>query len=117
MSSTQYKLGRDAISGLPGVANCDIVDATVNVAADQLDITTYGATALTEAKFRAGLIDITIDVVCTNTSATLGTRGPCEIASLPDSSFDAIVLDIKESANPQGRGEFTVTYGLIEQTS
>lgn len=113
MPTTTYKLGRDAVTDLPGMQNCDIIDVTVNVSADQLDVTTYGATALTEPVYMAGLVDISIDVSCTNTTATIGQRGAFDVASLP-SDFDAIVLDVKESANPQGKAEFTVTYGLVE---
>jgi hypothetical protein len=113
MATTTYKLGRDAVTELPGLANCDIIDVTVNVSADQLDVTTYGATALTEPVYMAGLVDVSIDVTCTETTATIGQRGAFDVASLPD-TFDAIVLDVKESASPQGKAEFTVTYGLVE---
>ncbi len=113
MPTTSYKLGRDAVAELPGMQNCDIVDVTVNVSADQLDVTTYGTTALTAPKFLAGLVDISIDVTCTATTAAVGDRGPCDVANVP-AAFDAIVLDVKQSASPQGKGEFTVTYGLIE---
>jgi hypothetical protein len=113
MPTTTYKLGRDAVTDLPGMANCDIIDVTVNVSADQLDVTTYGATALTEPVFMAGLVDISIDVMCTETTAGIGDRGTCGVADIP-TAFDAIVLEVKESANPQGKAEFTVTYGLVE---
>jgi len=113
MPTTTYKLGRDAVATIPGVANCDIIDVTVNVTADQLDITTYGATALTAPKYLAGLVDISIDVMCTNHDAAVGDRGTIDVASIP-SGFDAVVLDVKESANPQGKADFTVTYGLVE---
>ena len=113
MPTTTYKLGRDAVSDLPGLDNCDIVDVTANVSADQLDVTTYGATALTVPVFMAGLVDVSIDVVCTATTANIGDRGPAGVASLPQ-EVDAVVLDVKRSANPQGKVEFTVTYGLVE---
>lgn len=113
MPTTTYKLGRDAVATIPGVDNCDIIDVTVNVTADQLDITTYGATALTAPKYLAGLVDISIDVMCTATDAAVGDTGPMTVASIPP-DFDAVVLDVKESANPQGKAEFTVTYGLVE---
>lgn len=114
MPTNSYKLGRDAVATLPGVENCDIVDVTVSVTADQLDVTTYGTTALTSAKYMAGLVDISIDVTCTNTTATVGQVGEYDIAGLPATDFDAVVLDVKESASPQGKAEFTVTYGLVE---
>ena len=113
MATTTYKLGRDAVATIPGVQNCDIIDVTVSVTADQLDITTYGSTALTEPKYLAGLVDISIDVMCTATDAEVGDRGTIDVASIPQ-DFDAVVLDVKESATPQGRAEFTVTYGLVE---
>ena len=113
MAVTSYKLGRDAVADIPGVVNCDIIDVTVNVTADQLDITTYGATALTAPKYLAGLVDISIDVMCTATDAAVGDRGTLDVANIP-AGFDAVVLDVKESANPQGKAEFTVTYGLVE---
>lgn len=113
MPTTTYKLGRDAVSTLPGMLNDDIVDVTVNVSAEQLDVTTYSSTAVTAPVYMAGLIDITVDVTCTNHSAAVGDQGTQEVAGLP-AEYDAVVLDVKESANPKGRAEFTVTYGLIE---
>lgn len=116
MAVTTYKLGRDAVATIPGVENCDIIDVTVNVAADQLDITTYGAVALTAPKYLAGLVDISLDITCTDTTATVGQKGSCVVADIP-TTFDAVVLDIKQSANPQGRAEFTVTYGFVEASA
>lgn len=113
MAVTSYKLGRDAVALIPGVSNCDIIDVTVNVAADQLDITTYGDVALTAPKYLAGLVDISIDVVCTATTAVVGAKDAFDVANIP-ADFYAVVLDVKESANPQGKAEFTVTYGLVE---
>lgn len=113
MPTTTYKLGRDAVSTLPGMANDDIVDVTVNVSAEQLEVTTYGANPVTAPVYMAGLIDITIDVTCTDHSAAIGDQGAQVVAHLP-AEYDAVVLDVKESANPKGRAEFTVTYGLIE---
>jgi hypothetical protein len=114
--TTTYKLGRDAVTDLPGVENCNIVDVTANVSADQLDVTTYGATALTAPKFMAGLVDVSIDVTCTATTANIGDRGPAGIVSLPE-TVDAVVLEVKRSATPQGKVEFTVTYGLVEASA
>lgn len=113
MPTTTYKLGRDALATLPGLEVCDIIDVTVNVSADQLDVTTYKATALTEPVYMAGLVDVSIDVTCTATDAAVGDKGPCEVADIP-TEFQAVVLDVKESASPQGKAEFTVTYGLVE---
>ena len=114
MPTTQYKLGRDAVADIPGVENCDIVDVTINVAADQLDVTAYGAVALTAPKYLAGLVDISIDITCTHTTATIGQKGTLNIADLDALNCAAIVLDVKQSASPQGRAEFTVTYGLVD---
>lgn len=111
MAVTTYKLGRDAIADLPGMANDDIRDVTVTVSADELEVTTFATTVRTHSVYMTGLLDATFDVTCVEHTATLGQRGPATILSLD--GLDAIVLDIKESATPKGVAEFTVTYGVI----
>lgn len=110
-----YKLGRDAVATLPGVSNADIVDVTINVTGDQLDVTTLGTTAVTAAKYQAGMVDITIDVTCRHHSATVGETGAQDVADLP-TDLDAAVLSISERVTPRGVVEYTVSYGLIPQT-
>lgn len=110
-----FKLGRDAVATLPGVDNIDIVDVTVNVTADELDVTTFGTTAITAAKYQAGMIDITIDVTCRHHTADVGETGAQDVAGLP-STLDAVVLNISERVTPRGVVEYTVSYGLIPQT-
>lgn len=111
-----YKLGRDAVATLPGLVNDDIKDVTVNVSAEELDVTVFGEAVLTDASFFAGLIDVTIDVVCTHHTATIGQVGAKTIAGLP-SDLDAVVLNVSERVNPRGMVEFTVQYGLTPQDS
>lgn len=111
-----YKLGRDAVATLPGVSNDDIVDVTVNVSADELDVTVFKATALTAASYQAGLVDITIDVVCRNHTADVGDTGTQTVAGLP-SDLDASVLSVSERVTPRGVVEYTVSYGLIPQVT
>lgn len=109
-----YKLGRNAIATVPGVENDDIKDATINVSAEQLDVTVFGSAALTDSKFMAGLVDVTVDVACTNHSATVGQTGPLDIADLP-ATVDGVVLNISEKVTPRGVVEYTVSYGLTPQ--
>lgn len=111
MATTTYKLGRDAVSDLPGVDNDDIRDVTATVSADELEVTTFKATALTHTVYMPGLLDATFDVTCVKHTATLGMRDAATILSLD--GLDAIVLDVKESATPKGVVEYTVTYGVI----
>lgn len=115
MSVVQYKLGRDAVADLPGVDNGDIRDATINVAADELDVTTFLAVAITEAAFMPGLTECTIDVVCMNHSAAVGDTGPQTIAGLP-SELEATVLNIADRVTPRGVVEYTISYGLSPAT-
>lgn len=107
-----YKLGRDAVATLPGMDNDDIVDVTVNVTADELDVTTFGTTALTAAKYQAGMIDITIDVTCRNHTADVGDTGAQAVAGLP-TTLHAAVLNVSEKVTPRGVVEYTVSYGLV----
>lgn len=116
-----YKLGRNAIATVPGVENDDIKDATINVSAEQLEVTVFGEDALTDSKFMAGLVDVTVDVTCTHHSATVGQTGTIDIAALPNSpngtpvEVDGIVLNISEKVTPRGVVEYTVSYGLTPQ--
>jgi hypothetical protein len=113
MPTTTYKLGRDCVATLPGVTNDDIITVTANVQTNQQDVTTFKATALTEAVYMAGLTDITIDVTCTSHDATVGDVGACNVAGLGDGDgLEATVLEIKEAVTPKGKVEYTVSYGL-----
>lgn len=111
MSTVAYKLGRDAVAQLPGVDNADIRDVTINVTADELDVTTFLSTAITEAAYMPGLIDCTIDVVCMHHSATVGATGSQDVAGLP-SDLEATVLTINDRVTPRGVVEYTISYGL-----
>lgn len=113
-STTTYKLGRDSIATLPGVANDDIVDATISATATDLDVTVFKATAITELVHMAGLVDISIDVNCTHVSQAIGYQGAFDIADLPNVDFELVILDIKEKPNMKGKVEYTVTYGFAE---
>jgi len=108
-----YKLGRNAIASLPGVDNEDIKDVTVNVNAEQLDVTVFKATAIDKAEYMAGLVDVTIDVMCTATTAEVGDIGECDVANLP-TDLQACVLNVSEKVTPRGMVEYTVSYGLVE---
>ena len=108
----KYKMGRACVATIPGISNNDIKDVTVNASATELDVTTFPATgSLTDAEYMPGLIDVTIDVTCTHTTATVGQVGEQDVANI-DSSLAAVVLDVKESVSPKGIVEYTVTYGL-----
>lgn len=109
-----YKLGRNAIATVPGVNNGDIKDATINVNAEQLDVTVFGGSALTDAKFMAGLVDITVDVTCMAHDAVAGQTGTLDIASLPN-TIDGVVLSVSEKVTPRGVVEYTVSYGVTPQ--
>lgn len=111
-TTTTYVLGRDCVSTLPGVSNSDIMNVSLNVSANEMDVTTFKATALTDSVYMAGLVDVTIDVTCTNHSGSIGTSGSCGVAGFDAYSVNAIILDIKEAATPQGLVEYTVSYGL-----
>jgi hypothetical protein len=113
MPTTTYKLGRDCVATIPGVVNDDIITVTANVQGNQLDVTTFKATALTQWEYMAGLTDITIDVTCTNHDAAVGDVGACNVAGLGDGDgLEATVLEIKETVTPKGKVEYTVSYGL-----
>ena len=113
MPTTSYKLGRDAVAELPGVENDDIIDVTINVTADQMDITTFKATPLTQWEYMAGLVDMTIEVKCTNVTGAVGDSGPYDVAGLP-SDLEACIIEIKEKPGIKGMVEYTVSYGLQE---
>lgn len=105
-------MGRACVATIPGIDNNDIKDVTVNASATELDVTTFPATgSLTAAEFMPGLIDLTIDVTCTHTTATVGQAGAQDIANI-DTALEAVVLDVKETVTPKGAVEYTVTYGL-----
>jgi hypothetical protein len=108
----KYKLGRACVATLPGVENNDIKDVTVNASATELDVTTFPTSgSLTRADYMPGLVDVTIDVTCTDTTATVGMTGAQDVANI-DTELEAVVLDVKESVSPKGVVEYTVTYGL-----
>jgi hypothetical protein len=111
MPAVQYKLGRDAVASLPGVSNDDIRDVTINVTAEELDVTTFLATAITEAAYMPGLTECTIDVVCMNHTAEVGDSGTQDVAGLP-SELEATVLNISDRTTPRGTVEYTISYGL-----
>lgn len=111
MSVVQYKLGRDAVASLPGVDNADIRDVTINVTAEELDVTTFLSTTILEAAYMPGLTECTIDVVCTNHNAAVGDTGAQDVANLP-SDLEATVLNISERVTPRGTVEYTISYGL-----
>lgn len=113
-TTTSYVLGRNCVASLPGVSNSDIMNVTINVSANELDVTTFKTTALTAYEFMAGLVDVSIDVTCTAVSGMVGDIGTAGVASL--SSMDAVIVEIKESATPKGLVEYTVTYGLTPAT-
>lgn len=112
-TTTTYKLGRDAVLTLPGVDNDNVRSATISASANQLDVTTFKSVPLTSWEYMAGLIDVTLDVVCTSHTAAVEDRGLAEIAGFDSQSMDAIVLEVKESVSPKGVVEYTVTYGII----
>jgi hypothetical protein len=110
-TTTTYKLGRDCVAELPGMSNDDIIDVTINVTADQLDVTVFKSTPLTQWEYMAGLIEITIDVTCTNVDGAVGDVGTYDVAGLP-ADLEACILEIKEKPTPKGKVEYTVSYGL-----
>lgn len=113
MPTTSYKLGRDAVSTLPGVTNDDIIGVTINVTASEQDITTFKSTPLTQWEYMAGMVEITIEVSCTDFSGAVGDSGSCNVAGLgAGGDLDACVLEVKQSITPKGRVEFSVSYGL-----
>lgn len=113
-TTTSYKLGRDCIADVPGVANDDIVDATINVTGNDLDVTCFKATAVSELVHMVGLVEITIDVNCTHVSGVIGDEGSFDIAGLPNTDFNLTILDIKEKPNLRGKVDYTVSYGFTE---
>ena len=112
-TTTSYKLGRDCVSELPGVENDDIIDVTINVTADEQDVTTFKSTPITAPVYMAGLIDVSIDVTCTHTTGSVDDAGAYDVAGLP-TDLHAVILEIKEKPGIKGKVEYTVTYGLQE---
>ena len=113
-TTTTYKLGRDSIADIPGVENDDIIDATINVSAADLDVTAFKITPLTELVHMAGLVEITIDVNATNVDGAVGLQDTFDIAGLPNTGFELVILDVKDKVTPKGKVEYTVTYGFAE---
>lgn len=113
-TTTTYKLGRDCIADVPGVANDDIIDATISVSGGDLDVTCFKATAVTEIVHMVGMVDITIDVNCTNVTGEIGDQDAFDIAGLPNTGYELVILDIKEKPNLKGKVEYTVSYGFAE---
>lgn len=111
MPTTSYKLGRDCVATLPGVENDNIIDVTINVTANQLDITTFKAVPLTQWEYMAGIVDITVDVKCTSFDGVVGDTGAALIAGLP-TDLECSVLDVKEKPNIRGVVEYSVSYGF-----
>lgn len=114
MATTTYKLGRDSIADIPGVDNDDVIDATINVSASDLDVTVFKSTPIDEIVHMAGLVEITVDVNCTNVEGAIGDHDTFSIAGLPTAGFELVILDIKDKVTPKGKVEYTVTYGFTE---
>ena len=112
-TTTTYRLGRDCVADLPGVENDDIIDVTINVTADELDVTTFKSTPITKAEYMAGMIDVSIDVTCTHVTGAVGLADTYDVAGLP-ADLEAVILEIKEKPSIKGKVEYTVTYGLQE---
>lgn len=111
MPTSSYVLGRNCVATLPGVSNDDIKSVTINASANEMDVTTFKSTPLTAWEFMAGLVDVTIDVTCTNVSGAVGDSGTAGVAGI--TGLDATILEIKESVTPKGVVEYTVNYGLL----
>lgn len=113
MPTSTYKLGRDCVASLPGMSNDDIKAVSLKASATQLDVTTFKDVPLTQWEYMAGLIDVSLDVTCTNTTAVVGDKGSAGVAGLAYFNLDAIVTEVQESVTPKGVVEYTVTYSVL----
>lgn len=99
-----YILGRNQSITAPGVSNNDVKDVQLKVSGSEQDVTVFGDT---EVKTLVSLVDATFEVMCTATTATVGTTGNFTVGHL---SGSAVVTDVKQSITPKGIQEFTVSY-------
>jgi|NOAtaT_6_FD_contig_31_6187202_length_976_multi_7_in_0_out_0_2 hypothetical protein len=109
-----YKIGRKQITTAPGVDNDDIKSASLKVSGSEQDVTVFKATPLTQIETMIGLVDITFEIVCTDTDAQRGDSGAFVIGGLDGSTMqlDAIVTEVKMGVTPKGMREYTVSYGM-----
>jgi hypothetical protein len=108
----KFKLGKNALITAPGVVLDDVVDTDLNASGDEVDVTVFGDT---EKQVGCGLLDVTVEVVATNHSATVGLTGPITLGGM--SSVGCVVLDVKDKVTPKGRHEYTITYAPAADAS
>jgi hypothetical protein len=101
----KYRLGKNALITAPGVDLDNVVDVDINASGDEVDITVFGDT---EKQIGCGLLDVTIEVTATSHSAAQGQTGPITVGGL--TAVGCVVLDVKNTVNPKGRHEYTITY-------
>ena len=113
-----YKLGRKQVTTAPGVLNDDIKSASLKVSGSEQDVTVFKATPLTQIETMIGLVDISFEIVCTDTTATRGLTGSFEIGGVDGDAIelDAIVTEVKMAVTPKGMREYTVSYGVKAQS-
>jgi len=101
----KYKLGKSSLVTAPGVILDDVLDVDLNASGDEVDITVFGDS---EKQIGCGLLDVTVEIVATNHSATVGQTGPVSVGGM--SAVGCVVVDVKNKVSPKGRHEYTITY-------
>lgn len=109
-----YKLGRNQVTTAPGVDNDDIKSVSMKISGNDLDVTVFKSTPLTQLESMVGLVDVTFEIICTDTTATRGLTGAFTVGSLDGSTLqlEAIVTEVKLSVTPKGMQQYTVSYGV-----
>ena len=107
----KYKLGKNAVSTPPtGVINDNIVDAEISCSGDELDTTVFGDT---ETQVTPGLADVTIDLIVTSHSTSVGATGTITAAGF--TALPVVVTGIDSKVSPKGRFEYTVSYAVTTE--
>lgn len=109
-----YVIGRDQITTAPGVLNDNIKSCTLRVSGNEVDVTTFKATALTQSESMVGLVEITFEITATHTTAEQGDEGAFEIGNLDSAvmQVNAVVTEVKLTTTPRGVDEYTISYAV-----
>ena len=113
-----YILGRNQVVTAPGIAsNDDVKSVKLKVSGSEQDVTVFKSTALTQLETMVGLVDMSFEIVCTHTTATIGQSGSFEIGNVDGNTIqvDGVVLDVKMGVTPKGVQQCTVSYAIKPQ--
>ncbi len=109
-----YIIGRDQVTTAPGVLNDNIRSVSLTVQGNEQDVTVFKSTALTQMETMIGLVEISFEVNCTATTATVGMSGAFVVGNLDGDDMEIVaeVTDVKRTTTPKGVDEFSVSYSV-----